>query len=256
LGVIGGKIADRILKRFGEGGNDSGNVYEGHSKLEVLLGSELWDQIRDRTVIDFGCGLGAEAVELAQRGAKRVIGLDIQQSCLEQARIAAQRAGVADRCTFSVDTTEKADVIISLDSFEHFEDPAAILDRMKRLLNPGGRVIASFGYTWYHPYGGHLFSVFPWAHLIFTEQALIRWRSRLRNDGATRFSEVAGGLNQMTIKRFEKIVANSPFEFERIDLKPIKRLAPVANRITREWTTSNVVFTLIPRRGPGTADPQ
>jgi hypothetical protein len=55
--------------------------------------------------------------------------------------------------------------------------------------------------------GGHLFSVFPWAHLIFSEQALIRWRSDFKSDGATRFSEVAGGLNQMTIRRFERLIA-------------------------------------------------
>ena len=78
---------------------------------------------------------------------------------------------------------------------------------MDQHLQPGGEVLVSFGPTWYHPLGGHLFSVFPWAHLIFSEKALISWRSAFKTDGATRFSEVAGGLNQMTIAKFEALVA-------------------------------------------------
>jgi ubiquinone/menaquinone biosynthesis C-methylase UbiE len=53
--------------------------------------------------------------------------------------------------------------------FEHFTEPKLALDAMYRLLRPGGTLVASFGPTWYHPLGGHLFSVFPWAHLIFSE---------------------------------------------------------------------------------------
>jgi hypothetical protein len=41
--------------------------------------------------------------------------------------------------------------------------------------------------------------------VIFSEKALIRWRSTFKTDRATRFSEVAGGLNQMTIAKFEAV---------------------------------------------------
>ena len=93
----------------------------------MLLGATLWEAIRDREVIDFGCGTGSEAVEMAQRGARRGVGVDLQERLLAVARDAAARAGVADRCTFVTTTTERADVIVSLDAFEHFEDPAGIL---------------------------------------------------------------------------------------------------------------------------------
>jgi hypothetical protein len=108
-------------------------------------------------------------------------------------------------------------------------------------------VLTSFGPTWYHPLGGHLFSVFPWAHLVFTEKALIRWRSDFKTDRATKFGEVAGGLNQMTIKRFERVVAESPFRFEHLELVPIRKLRRVANRLTREATTAIVRCKLVPR---------
>jgi hypothetical protein len=118
---------------------------------------------------------------------------------------------------------------------------------MNRLLQPAGEVLVSFGPTWYHPLGGHLFSVFPWAHLIFSEKALIRWRSDYRTDGATRFSEVAGGLNQMTIERFEELVAASPLRFASLELVPIRKLRRFQNRLTREFTTSIVRCRLVKR---------
>ena len=101
-------------------------------------------------------------------------------------------------------------------------------------------MLLTFGPTWLHPLGGHLFSVFPWAHLVFTEPALIRWRARFRKDGATRFREVEGGLNQMTIRRFERLVAESPLEFEAFEAVPIRRLRPIAPLLPRELCTSFV----------------
>ena len=111
---------------------------------------------------------------------------------------------------------------------------------MHRLLRPGGYVCASFGPTWYHPLGGHLFSVFPWAHLLFSEQALLRWRAQTRHDGAKKFSEVESGLGQITIRQFERAVTDSRFEVEQLRLLPIRKLAWAHNRLTREFTTATV----------------
>jgi SAM-dependent methyltransferase len=250
MGIIGGTIGYRILRRISTSGENDlmdGSAYKGVSKLETLLGAEIWDEIAGKVVVDFGCGTGSEAVEMAEGGAKKVIGLDLQPSLLDRARERAERAGMGDRCEFTNHTTERADVITALDSFEHFDDPLAILRTMRELLKPDGCVLASFGPTWLHPLGGHLFSVMPWAHLLFTERALIRWRSDFKTDGATKFREVAGGLNQMTISRFEKLIAESPFEFAELRLAPIRRLAILHNRLTREFLTATVRCKLIPK---------
>jgi SAM-dependent methyltransferase len=232
----------RILKRIspGEPGYMSGEVYEGKIKIKVLLGDHVFDQLRGKVVIDFGCGEGDDAIALARNCARRVIGIDIREAVLEQARERARREGVDKVCQFCTNTDERVDAVVCIDSFEHFSDPSTALMRMYELLRPGGAVFASFGPTWYHPLGGHLFSVFPWAHLIFSEKALIRWRSDLRSDGATRFSEVAGGLNQMTIARFEKLVKQSPFAVDFLEIVPIRRLRRFHTRLTREFTTSIV----------------
>lgn len=232
----------RLLKAIspGEPAVCSGEAFKGKSKLEMLLGRELARGAVGKTVIDFGCGEGLEAIELARIGATKVIGLDIREDVLQTARSNARSAGVADICKFGTSTNEQAELIFSVDAFEHFEDPAHVLGIMHSLLAPRGEVIVSFGPTWYHPLGGHLFSVFPWAHLMFTEKALIRWRSDFKTDGATRFGEVAGGLNQITIRKFERILAASPFQVRMLECVPIRKLAPFHNRLTREFTTAIV----------------
>jgi len=250
-GFLGGPLAEHLLRRFGDRaarkGYCDGSAYRDRSKLEVLFGKSIWLRIAGQVVIDFGCGTGSEAIEMAQHGAARVIGLDIATHSLDAARRAAEAAGVADRCRFLVHAEEVADVIVSVDGFEHFADPEGALRVMRRLLKPSGRVLLSFGPTWLHPLGGHLFSVFPWAHLMFTERALIRWRSRFKQDGATRFEEVEGGLNQMTIRRFRRLVAESPLELEAFEAVPIRRLRALANPLTREFLTGSVRCTLRPR---------
>jgi SAM-dependent methyltransferase len=244
-------MADGILRRFrhdpDEHPPDARGSYAGRSKLETLLGSEVWPLIQGKRVLDFGCGGGEDSIELARRGAARVMGVDIVEQRRVEARERAAEACVGERCVFSSQPDEPADVIISLDSFEHFADPAEILRTMHRWLAPGGQVLVSFGPTWYHPLGGHLFSVFPWAHLIITEDALIRWRSSFKSDGATRFSEVEGGLNQMTIRRFRRLVEESPLRFARFETRPIQPLRLLHNRLTREFTTATVRCTLVAR---------
>lgn len=225
----------------------TGFAYEGRSKLEVHLGNEFFNKVKGRVVIDFGCGEGAGAVEMAVSGAKSVIGIDVRDDVLRVARRKALDAGVQDICGFARSTKELADVVVSTDAFEHFDDPAQILRIMNTLLKPAGDVILSFGPTWYHPLGGHCFSIFPWAHLIFSEKALIAWRSKTKTDGATRFGEVAGGLNQMTIAKFEKLVASSPLKFTTLEFVPIKSLRYFHSRLTREFTTAVVRCRLIKR---------
>lgn len=239
----------RVLTWISPGAPDCrrGNCYDGKSKLALFGEGGLFAKIAGKCVIDFGCGEGLEALDMVRNGARRVIGIDIREDVLENARRRAASAGLQDRCIFASSTEELADVVVSLDAFEHFADPAAVLRAMALLLRPDGEALISFGPTWYHPWGGHFFSIFPWAHLLFRESALLQWRSTFKADGATRFGEVAGGLNQMTIARFEALVAASPLVPTRLELVPIRKLRRLHNRWTREWTTAIVRCRLVQR---------
>ena len=239
-------IQYRILKAISPRNPDSGEcAYEGKSKLTTLLGNDFLTRIRGKTVIDFGCGQGDAAIEMANGGATRVIGIDIREDYLQTARQKAFTADVQNNCLFASSTKELADIVVSIDSFEHFANPAGILHIMGTLLRPAGEICVSFGPTWYHPLGGHMFSVFPWAHLLFSEEALLRWRSTFKTDGATRFSDVPGGLNQMTVRKFEQLIKDSEFTLATLELVPIRKLRLVHNRLTREFTTATVRCRLV-----------
>ncbi|MFU8831349.1 MAG: class I SAM-dependent methyltransferase [Wenzhouxiangella sp.] len=243
MGLIGGSLGYGILRTIAkEPPPRSSEVSQSDSfKLDQYFGSELSAAIAGKTVIDFGCGDGVQAVAMARMVPDcRVIGLDIQERFLDMGRKRADRAAVSDRCRFMTHTDEQADVIVSIDAFEHFEDPLAILHLMAGLLKPGGEVLASFGPTWLHPYGGHLFSVFPWAHLLFSEQALIRWRANFRNDGAQCFSQVDGGLNQIRISDFERMVDASPLMIDWMETVPIRQVKAFRWKPLREFGTSIV----------------
>ncbi len=252
LGFIGGTIGYRLLRRLSPGstGNNDYTAYEGRSKLEVLFGPGIWKELAGKVVLDFGCEGGFEAIDIAKNGAKKVIGVDLYEDTLAGAQRRAEEAGVADRCLFTSKAGEKVDVVVTLDAFEHFADPAGMLRLMGNLLKDNGSILACFGPTWYHPLGGHGFSIFPWAHLVFTENAIMRWYGEFSPEKATKFSEVRGGLNQMTIRRFERIVAMSDFRFESLEAVPIRKLELMQNRLTREFTTAVVRCKSVRREAP------
>lgn len=249
MAIISGEIGYKLLRRLVKvcPGNEVTTAYDGLSKMEVFFGPEIWRDLAHKTVLDFGCEAGIEAIDMAQHGVRRVIGLDIREEPLASARESAKKAGVEDSCVFTTQTNEKVDVVVSLDAFEHYADPLAMLKVMRRLLKDDGYVLACFGPTWYHPLGGHGFSIFPWAHLLFSESVLMRWYREDSGRPAYHFEEVTGGLNKLTVKRFKRIVAQSEFEFESIEPVPIRKLKFLSNKWTREFTTAVVKCKLVPK---------
>jgi SAM-dependent methyltransferase len=262
MGIVGGALGVRILSALSPDGRGSmpegvPEAYRNKSKLAQLLGPGIWDEVRGKVVVDFGCGEGREVVELAEHGARQVVGIDTRQAWLDHAAELAAKRGVADRCAFvqHLSAPNTADLIICLDAFEHFAEPAAILATMHAIVRPGGCVLVAFGPPWYHPLGGHIFSVFPWAHFIFSEYAMVTWRSQLPGKRPTKSVREAG-LNQMTVRRFEQLVAESPFQFASFEAVPIRRLRMIANYGLREFTTSIVRCRLVSRDGARAAPPR
>ena len=255
---IRGNLAYRLLRCISAAHKELPTTVDHYEspqeKLTTHFGHGFFDQIHGKSVIDFGSGEGREAVEIASRGARQVTGVELQERFRHASRELACDHDVEDICDFVESTNERADIVFSLDSFEHFDDPGGILETMSSLVSYDGEVLISFGLPWFHPYGGHLFSVFPWAHLIFSEESLIRWRSDFKTDGATRFHEVAGGLNQMTIARFEKLVANSPLEFCEFRLTPIRVARVLHHEWSREFTTSLIFAKLRLAKVPEAAE--
>lgn len=80
--------------------------------LEWLDGIDL----KNRTVIDYGCGSGVLAIAAALLGAQHVVGIDNDPQALEASRDNAERNGVAERLELHLPGDEKpeaADLLVA-----------------------------------------------------------------------------------------------------------------------------------------------
>jgi SAM-dependent methyltransferase len=214
---------------------------------------DLTERIRDRRVVDFGCGFGLQAVALAKAGAAEVLAIDINEQALQHGRTLAEQHGVAERIRFVTALQPqdhgRFDAALSLNSMEHFSDPEGVLETLRSALKPDGELLVSFAPPWYAPYGSHMsyFTPVPWVHLLFSERTVMAVRSRYRNDGATRYEDVPGGLNKMSLAKFERLVRAKRLRPRQLRYDTVKGI-PAVHRIpvARELLVNRVSCALQP----------
>lgn len=103
------------------------------------------------SVLDLGCGSGGITLELANRyGAGRVTGVDVEAPVLAKARQRARSRALSDRVEFvQVEpgplpfADGNFDVVFSKDAMVHVPDKDALFADIKRMLKPGGWLLAS-----------------------------------------------------------------------------------------------------------------
>ena len=213
--------------------------------------------VRGKEVLDVGCGTGELAATLVRDGAARAVGIEIDLLPDTRERLAGHfGADVAERVEF-VETSgdlhelgdRRFDVVFSKEAMEHYDDPEGFVPLMAERVRPGGRLAIGFGPLWKSFDGGHMsyMTRLPWAHLLFPEDVIMAERRRFRPDeDARHFGEIRGGLNKMTLARFETIMRSSGLEpvFVRRNAgdHPAVRAMEVLARVRplREYFTNNV----------------
>lgn len=96
--------------------------------------------------VDLGCGPGHLVLDMAQHAAGlRVTGIDLSEKMLADAKQAAQQAGLADRVDFRLGNVEEVpfpdqslDLVISTFSLHLWNNPVEVLNKIDRVLKPGG----------------------------------------------------------------------------------------------------------------------
>jgi 2-polyprenyl-3-methyl-5-hydroxy-6-metoxy-1,4-benzoquinol methylase len=141
-------------------------IYERDKPLHQRLGDWLFRRVileryslvvnavgaPGSSVLDVGCGPGRYGIELARRGARRCVGIDVAAGMIDVARREATRAGVGGRCEWVVSdflsyrSAETFDAVVAMGYFDYLEDPLPHLRKM--IAHARGRVFASFPKRW------------------------------------------------------------------------------------------------------------
>jgi SAM-dependent methyltransferase len=110
----------------------------------------LLPKLRDKRVLDLGCGLGYFAREARAHGARQVLGVDLSERMLQQARARTNDAGIT-YLRASLEEFEPAaasfDLVVSSLALHYIADYPRIVRRVAACLVPGGR----FAFSVEHP---------------------------------------------------------------------------------------------------------
>ncbi len=209
------------------------------------------EMFQDKVVLDVGCGAAGKTMYYASQGVKKIYGMDIVEHYKADAEQLADQLGYRD--VFEFVTGDAAhtdfedntfDTIIMNDAMEHVARPDLVLQEVRRVLKPGGRLYVNFP-PYYHPFGAHLSDLIsiPWVHMFFRERTLVEAYKELCStvpDGderiAFRISENEKGeeyfsyINHMTIRWFQKIKRDcglNPVYYREVPLR--RYFAPLAH---------------------------
>jgi len=184
-----------------------------------------------KSVLEVGCGLGALSIDMAQRGAEHVTGVDIlEDDVITATRFTAVKyPQLAAKLQFTNQSiveleNDQFDLIVSKDAFEHIIDVPKMLQQLHMSLANSGQVYIGFSPLYHSPYGDHdrrraafrtwgilgrLLSALPWGHLFLEQQILKNHPSLKDRENATMYDLK---LNKMTIGKFRQHIKNSDFE--------------------------------------------
>jgi 2-polyprenyl-3-methyl-5-hydroxy-6-metoxy-1,4-benzoquinol methylase len=110
------------------------------------------EPIKGRTFLDVGCGNALYSLELARKGAAKVVGIDISEVMIGLCKQSSQKENLNDRCTFlqtdllDYKPESKFDVSFGIGLFDYISDPLPVLKRMREV--SADKAIMAFPRLW------------------------------------------------------------------------------------------------------------
>lgn len=179
---------------------------------EVLrsVGRSLPASLRDGQAIELACGDGRVAMHLSYHLAG-VTGIDLSDENFTPEVAARVPIRIEDAARLSF-ADNSVDLVYTFDAFEHFTDPAAVLNEVHRILKPGGVLYASFGPLWNSAFGPHQWGRIdvPYLHHLFRSEALDAYAD------ATNRRRLTPWVNRLPLSHFRSLFAVRDRRFRRI----------------------------------------
>ena len=131
---------------------DNQTFFEGYKKIrenevnannlfEIPALFSMMPDLKDKTILDLGCGFGEHCKRFVESGAKKVIGIDISEKMLEIAR----QENADSKITYInmpmeniSKLNEKFDIVISSLAFHYVEDFSGVVKNIYDMLNENG----------------------------------------------------------------------------------------------------------------------
>ena len=146
--------------------------------------------LRDKTVLDIGSGVGGVDLVLAGEYGARIIGFEIEQALITRARDYAKRSGLSEQIEFRhVEpgplhlNDACVDVVFSSGAIIHIDNKSGLFKEIIRVLRPGG--VFAF-YDWLKgpdPYSDDMRYWFEMEGLTYAMDTLENYERMLREAG-------------------------------------------------------------------------
>ena len=122
------------------------NTYNANNLFEIPALISLLPDVKDKTILDLGCGFGEHCKLFVEKGAKKVVGLDISKKMIEKAKeensspkIEYVNLPMEDMITLR----QKFDIVVSSLAFHYIESYKKLIEDIYSLLKVEGTLIFS-----------------------------------------------------------------------------------------------------------------
>ena len=185
--------------------------------------------LRGKSVLEFGCGHGALALDMALAGAGRVVAIDRSDEriayCRAKVQPRAPRGSLVFRRADIADIGESGDfdLVVSRDVMEHVHPLEPPLAAMARLLKPGGSIYLGFSPLYFSPFGDHgeLGLPIPWAHVLAGEARVLAAFNRTNR--THHGSLIEAGFNMCAPRQFRAAFDALGFAVVHRNVNPAER---------------------------------
>ncbi len=155
---------NKVKNYFEDIAQEFDNIYDNEGTLITKITNKLFRKslyeripisleecgdIKDKTIIDIGCGSGRLCYLLAKENASKVVGVDYSQQMIDIAKEFVKKKDLEEKIQFECvdffvkyETKEKFDISIALGVFDYLQNPEKFLDKIKRVTKE--KIIVSY----------------------------------------------------------------------------------------------------------------